>query len=1183
MLLRKKLLAVVFLAVFSMLGFFPNPSAAEETYIFERMWPSLQQPWYFDPFGIAMDASQNIYITDNINEKVVKLNSEGQLITEWKSENDLGIPWAPSGIAISDNRFVYVADRRHSCIKKFTLNAQYITQWGSPGSGDGQFNFVDFDNDNNGGHIAIDGIGNVYVADTLNHRIQKFTADGEFITKWGSPGAGEGQFNAPSALTIDASGNVYVVDAFNDRIQIFTSAGTFITKWGSHGDEPGQFNFWQHLQDESLRSTGISIDNDGNIVVVDNRNYRIQTFDPDGNFLSMWGGITYRRMFDSPGGIVIDTGGNIYVGDGSHKIYKFTSDGTLLTQWGSSGINDGEFKKPLGIGVDDSGDVYVCDTGNLRIQKFTPEGQFIGQIDTSGDNYWAPWGMAVDGAGYVYAVGPSALCPIEQCEHSVKKFNVNGDLVGKWGSYGSNPGQFIIWEKLTDIAVDGDGNVYVVDTGNDRIQKFTSSGVFITAWGTHGTGAGQFDFLQNYGAGIAVDQARGLIYVVGGGDGRVQKFDLNGNTLHEWNSYGADPSEVLWSVRTVTVDADGNVLVDFSYPPIGSSYTGGIMKFTPDGEFIAEYLELGSAPGQFNQPHDMTIDSNGKLYVADSDFNRIQAFKKVDALPNSRAIVVAGGGPYPGNNLWDATQTCANFAYRTLALQGYTKENIHYLTSDTDLDLDNNDELDDVDGDATNANLKHSITTWAAGSESLVLYLVNHGGNNTFRMSGTETLSATELDSWLDTLQAGMPGKLIVIYDACESGSFLPVLTPPSNRDRIVIASTSPEESAYFVSQGMVSFSNYFWTHIFNGSDVKEAFTLARDSIQYTTNYQHPRMDANGNGVSNEADDYTSAQDVFIGSGNAISGDVPVIGSVSGPQIISNTSVTSIWATGVTDNDGIARVWATIRPPDYNQGSSDNPVQNLPSVDFLPVGGDRYEVMYDGFNIEGTYQLAIYARDRIGNTSVPRLTSVSVNSPLRRRAIILAGGPPSGTLWPAAGNCALFAYEALKFQGYTDEDIFFMSPDTFPAGVDAFATLGNVRYAVNIWAATETQDIVLYLVGTGGHEVFIINKDETLTPTVLDTWLDRLQNLLPGKVAVIYDASLSGSFLPLLKPPENKQRILVSSTDSNGPAYFPVNGNISFSAFFWNKVLNGSNIRDAFVHTTNAVGLCNSGAEPHAG
>ena len=90
---------------------------------------------------------------------------------------------------------------------------------------------------------------------------------------------------------------------------------------------------------------------------------------------------------------------------------------------------------------------------------------------------------------------------------------------------------------------------------------------------------------------------------------------------------------------------------------------------------------------------------------------------------------------------------CANYAYRALTYQGFTKSTIYYLSSDTDLDLDGNGKLDDVDADATNSNLEYAIKTWALDAEDLFIYMVDHGGNGTFRMSGTELLYATNLDA----------------------------------------------------------------------------------------------------------------------------------------------------------------------------------------------------------------------------------------------------------------------------------------------------------------------------------------------------------------------------------------------------------------------------------------------------
>jgi DNA-binding beta-propeller fold protein YncE len=122
---------------------------------------------------------------------------------------------------------VYVTDLNNQRrIQKFTSTGTYLTQWGSPGSGDGQFNFPY--------GVATDADGNVYVADTFNHRIQKFTNTGTYLCEWGSPGSDDGQFDGPFAVATDDAGNVYVTDRGNSRIQKFNfgSTPTNAASWG---------------------------------------------------------------------------------------------------------------------------------------------------------------------------------------------------------------------------------------------------------------------------------------------------------------------------------------------------------------------------------------------------------------------------------------------------------------------------------------------------------------------------------------------------------------------------------------------------------------------------------------------------------------------------------------------------------------------------------------------------------------------------------------------------------------------------------------------------------------------------------------------------------------------------------------------------------------------------------------
>ena len=421
---------------------------------------------------------------------------------------------------------------------------------------------------------------------------------------------------------------------------------------------------------------------------------------------------------------------------------------------------------------------------------------------------------------------------VDEYNNRIQKFSSSGAFITKWGSYGSGDGEF---RFPYGIAIDSQGNVYVVDSSNRRIQKFTSSGAFITKWGSYGSGDGEFVFPE----GIAID-SQGNVYVVDSSNRRIQKFSSSGTFITKWGSYGSGDGE-FDSPRGIAIDGQGNVYV-------ADLANDKIQKFSSSGAFITKFGAFGSDLGSLNIPCAIATKPNGKIYIAELGNNRIQVFKEVTTGSNNKAIILAGGGDYSGNNLWDSTQMCTNFAYRTLTYQGFTKESICYLTSDLNLDLDSNGVLDDVDADATNSNLQQAITEWAKNADSVLLYLTDHGGTGTFRMSGTETLSATDLDAWLDTLQSTMPGKVIVVYDACESGSFLPTLTPPEGKERIVMTSTSPDETAKFVTQGSISFSSYFWTYIFNGINIMDAFDLTNEALSISFNDQHPLVDADGNG-----------------------------------------------------------------------------------------------------------------------------------------------------------------------------------------------------------------------------------------------------------------------------------------------------------------------------------------------
>ena len=1135
----KKIPLVIWLTIAPILG--PPCLLAESNYVYDQIWPQINPDWYFyRPFAIVADDEDYLYIADTNANRIVKLNSAGRLITHWgQFGSSSGQFSAPQGIAIDHSGLVYVSDTENNRIQRFDSNGNFIDSFGSQGSGPGQFSQPS--------GLAFDIDGNLYVADTGNHRIQKFDAEMQFLQTWGSQGSGDGQFINPEFLAIDKENYVYVGcrNSYpNYFVQKFTSDGQFVTKWGPPSDVYDtykDFDWW----------TAVAVDQDGNIMVAWRPS--VDKFNPDGEKISSWP-VSYGHANEYPGGggQFHYSNGYLYMG-GWDGITKFTPDGQLLEWWSASALNysDNRFNRPKGLTTDSSGNVYVADF--IHIVKLSPTGEFLfkemAHPYPSSGVY--PQDVAVSSTGQVYV-------SIREFSgrHHVQVRDQDGSLIKIWGTGGSGVGEI---DQPAGIALNSVDDVYLINQDSHRVQQFDKDGNFIRQWGSQGTGLGNF-FNP---IGIAIDN-NDDVYVADSGNNRIQKFSSEGNFIYSWGTSGDGDGELSTPVA-IEIGLDGNIYV-------ADKGNHRFQKFTPEGVYINQAGIYGTGPDQMRDPMGIAIDgTSGKILVVDHGNNRVKAYKEVEP-PAVKAIILAGGGPYAGNTLWDATQMCANHAYHALTYQGFNKESIYYLTSDTDLDLDYNGLPDDVDSNASLLNLQQAITSWASDAEDLVIYLVDHGGDQTFRVSSTETLGATELATWLDEIQETIPGTVTLVVDACSSGSFLPLLGTSNGKERIVIASASPTESAYFVSQGAISFSNYFWTGIFNGANVKDAFDLSSAAIGVTTSYQNPLLDDNGNGIGNEVDDGILSQNKYIGNGTLIVTDAPAIGSVSPVQTISGTNSATLYAENVYDTDEVARVWATVRPPNYIQDLSYDTVQELPSFDLQPLGGNRWEAVWDQFNIPGTYYISIYARDRLGNTSASQITTVSVNNPLNRKAIIVAAGWQTDILWPAIQGNALTAYNALRFQGYTEENIYVMSDEGIPGvALDGPATRANFFNVLENWASTDSQDVTLYIIADGNYKNFRINQIEDITSIEVDSLLDALQENLFGTITVIYEGCQSGTFISDLLPPPNKQRITISSTSSDQAAYYLDNGQLSFSYFFWNGVADGANVYESYKTARNAM------------
>jgi len=208
------------------------------------------------PIAAAVDAEDNIYITDSLNSRVYAFDRKGNFRFEITSLE------RPTGIAVDKKgKRLYVSDTKKDTVEVYDLNGKKIQTIGERGQDPGQFNFpVD---------LCVDNNGDLYVVDTMNFRIQIFNSNGKFLTMFGRHSDGTGDFGRPKGVSVDSEGNIYVADALFDTVQIFNRKGNFLLNFGTLGRQAGFF--WL--------PSGMFIDSTDKIYVADSYNKRIQIFD----------------------------------------------------------------------------------------------------------------------------------------------------------------------------------------------------------------------------------------------------------------------------------------------------------------------------------------------------------------------------------------------------------------------------------------------------------------------------------------------------------------------------------------------------------------------------------------------------------------------------------------------------------------------------------------------------------------------------------------------------------------------------------------------------------------------------------------------------------------------------------------------------------------------------------------
>ncbi|MDQ3548980.1 MAG: NHL repeat-containing protein, partial [Chloroflexota bacterium] len=288
-----------------------------------------------------------------------------------------------------------------------------------------------------------------------------FPATGPFaISERPGAGAGQGQFNRPRGVDVGPDGSIYVVDSRNSRVQKFAPTGEFLQAFGSDGSGPGQLA--RFATSGGGGPNGIAIDENGDVYVADTWNHRIQVFSADGVYLRGWGAFfdaqddpaqaaTNDSLFYGPRGLAFHDG-ELYVTDtGNERVQVFTPEGAFVRKWGTSGSGAGNLLEPVGIAVAADGTVLVADSHNARIARFTSDGTALDPWpveDWAGLTFFEPY-LAVGPDGSVYATS-----------------SASGTIVsfGLDGTPGATLGEGLVRQPF-GIAVTADGGSLLVTDG----------------------------------------------------------------------------------------------------------------------------------------------------------------------------------------------------------------------------------------------------------------------------------------------------------------------------------------------------------------------------------------------------------------------------------------------------------------------------------------------------------------------------------------------------------------------------------------------------------------------------------------------------------------------------------------------------------------------------------------------
>jgi sugar lactone lactonase YvrE len=611
------------------------------------------------PSSVAVDALGNVYIADQQNDRIRKVDTNGIITTV-----------AGNGL----DSYVRAAVRRQAgVVPKLGGSGGTYSGDGGPATNASLYYPCG---------VAVDAQGNLFIADSSNNRIRKVDTNGIITTVAGDGTAAYGgdggaatnaSLNQPSGLALDSAGNLFIADFDNSVIRKVGTNGIITTVAGTNnagyfGDGGLATNAWLNAP------RAVAVDAHGNLFIADDGNQRIRKVGTNGIITTVAGTNTYGYSGDggpatnailwNPSGVAVDAAGNLLIADESNsRIRKVGTNGIITTVAGTNSagyFGDGGaaivagLNNPLGSTVDAHGNLFIADAFNFRIRKMGTNGIITtvagnGSTDYSGDGaaaskagLAAPSGVALDAHGNLFiADDDNARIRKVDTNDIITTVAGNGTFAFS-GDHGAATNASL--DLPYSVAVDDASNLFIADWENYRVRKVGANGIITTyaGNGTNGfTGDGGKATNASLGgpSGVAVD-AQGNLFIADPGNLRVRRVGTNGIiTTYAGNGApgiyligtysgdgGAATNAGLSNPSGVAVDAAGNLFIadSFNYR-IRRVGTNGIITTVAGNGTNAYSGDDGIATNaSLDLPYGVAVDGSGNLFIADSSNNRIR-------------------------------------------------------------------------------------------------------------------------------------------------------------------------------------------------------------------------------------------------------------------------------------------------------------------------------------------------------------------------------------------------------------------------------------------------------------------------------------------------------------------------------------------------------------------------------